>query len=108
MPLQLVRKPPIGNTRNDRLNITLDGRHTMKEKACMLMQVKSWLLHEQASTLSSQRFLYFLLDPTLSLTTLRDGRAVADYVLVIQNPYRSAPTNMIGARPRPAPPPSDG
>jgi hypothetical protein len=92
MPLHLVRKPPIGNTRSDRLKITLDGRHTMKEKACMLMQVKSWLLHEQGiDTVGPSDFYISLLDPNgYPLTTLRDGRAVADYILVIQSPYRSA------------------
>jgi hypothetical protein len=92
MTIQLVRKPPIGNTRSDRLKITLDGRHTMKEKACMLMQVKSWLLHEQGiDTVGPSDFYISLLDPNFyPLTTLRDGRAVADYILVINSPYRSA------------------
>ena len=46
MTLRMVRKPPVGNVRSDRLKVTLAGSHTMKQKACMLMQVKFWLHQE--------------------------------------------------------------
>jgi len=46
MTIQLVRKPPIGNIRSERLKIVLAGSHTMKQKASMLMQVKFWLHQE--------------------------------------------------------------
>ena len=46
MTIQLVRKPPIGKMNSERLKIVLAGSHTMKQKACMLMQVKFWLHQE--------------------------------------------------------------
>ena len=92
MPLQLVRIPPVGNVRSDRLKITLDGRHTLKQKACMLMQVKFWLQHEQGIDNAGPSDLYLsLLDPNgYPLTKFRDGQAMSDYSLVIESPYHCA------------------
>jgi hypothetical protein len=92
MPLQLVRKPPIGNARSDRLKVTLAGSHTMKQKACMLMQVKFWLHQEQGIDNAGPTDVYFsLLDPDgYPLTTFRNGNAIADYTLIIESPYHSA------------------
>jgi hypothetical protein len=92
MPIQLVRKPPIGNARSDRLKVTLAGSHTMKQKASMLMQVKFWLHQEQGIDNAGPTDVYFsLIDPDgHPLTIFRDGRAVADYDLVIESPYHCA------------------
>jgi len=92
MPLQLVRKPPIGNTRSDRLKITLAGNHTLKQKTCMLMQVKYWLRHEQGIDNAGPTDVYLsLLDPNgYPLTSFRDGQAFSDYILVIESPYHCA------------------
>ena len=46
MTIVLVRKPPIGKMNSERLKIVLAGSHTMKQKACMLMQIKFWLHQE--------------------------------------------------------------
>jgi hypothetical protein len=44
MTIQLVRKSPIGKMNSEHLKIVLAGSHTMKQKACMLMQVRfSWV-----------------------------------------------------------------
>ena len=44
MTIQLVRKSPIGKMNSKHLKIVLAGSHTMKQKACMLMQVRfSWV-----------------------------------------------------------------
>lgn len=92
MSLQLVRKPPVGNVRSERLKITLEGRHTMKQKACMLMQAKFWLHQEQGIDNAGITDLYLsLLDANgYPLTTFRDGLAIADYTMVIQSPYHCA------------------
>ena len=92
MPLQLVRKPPIGNTRSDRLKITLAGNHTLKQKASMLMQIKYWLQHEQGIDTAGPSDLYLsLLDPNgYPLTTFRDGQSMSDYNLVVESPYHCA------------------
>jgi hypothetical protein len=92
MPLQLVRKPPIGNTRSDRLKITLAGNHTLKQKTCMLMQVKFWLRHEEGIDNAGPADVYLsLLDPNgYPLTAFRDGKAFSDYNLVIESPYHCA------------------
>jgi len=92
MPLQLVRKPPIGNARSDRLKITLAGNHTLKQKTCMLMQVKFWLRHEEGIDNAGPTDVYLsLLDPNgYPLTSFRDGQAFSDYILVIESPYHCA------------------
>ena len=92
MTIQLVRKPPIGNTRSDRLKVTLAGNHTMKQKAAMLMQVKFWLHDEQGIDNAGPTDLYLsLLDPNAyPLTTFRDGQTITDYNLVIESPYHCA------------------
>jgi len=92
MPVQLVRKPPIGNTRNDRLKITLAGNHSLKHKTCMLLQVKFWLRQEEGIDNAGPSDVYLsLLDPNgHPLTAFRDGRAISDYSLVIENPYHCA------------------
>jgi len=107
MPLQLVRKPPIGNTRSDRLKITLAGRHSLKQKASMLMQVKFWLQHEQGIDTAGPSDLYLsLLDPNgYPLTAFRDGQAFADYILVIESPYHCAADEYDRPHPPPAPRP---
>ncbi len=64
MTIQLVRKPPIGNIKSERLKITLAGNHTMKQKACMLMQVKFWLHQEHGIDNAGPTDVYLsLLDP---------------------------------------------
>jgi hypothetical protein len=92
MPLQLVRKPPVGNVKSDRLKITLAGRHTLKQKASMLMQVKFWLQHEQGIEIAGPSDVYFsLLDPNgYPLTSFRDGQAISDYIVLIESPYHCA------------------
>jgi hypothetical protein len=92
LDLELVRKPPIGLTRSDRLKITLEGRHTMKQKAAMFMQVKFWLHNEHGvDDAGLSDFYIALLDPNgYPLTTFRDGRTIADYNLVIRSPYHCA------------------
>jgi hypothetical protein len=92
LDLDFVRKPPIGNPRSDRLKITLDGRHTMKQKAAMFMQVKFWLHQEHGvDNAGTSDFYVALLDPNgYPLTALRDGRCFSDFDLVIRSPYHCA------------------
>lgn len=92
LDLELVRKPPIGLARSDRLKITLDGRHTMKQKLAMVAQVKFWLHNEHGvDDAGASDFYIALLDPNgYPLTTFRDGRTIADYNLVIRSPYHCA------------------
>jgi hypothetical protein len=92
MTIQLVRKPPIGRVKSERLKITLDGQHTLKQKACMLMQVKFWLHHEHGIDHAGPTDLYLsLIDANgYPLTSFRNDVAIADYSLVIDSPYHCA------------------
>jgi hypothetical protein len=92
MTIQLVRKPPIGKMNSERLKIVLEGRHTMKQKTCMLMQVKFWLHQEHGIDNAGPTDVYLsLLDPAgYPLTTFRNELSVADYNLVIDSPYHCA------------------
>lgn len=107
MPLQLVRKPPIGNTRSDRLKITLAGNHTLKQKTCMLLQVKFWLSHDEGIDYAGPTDVYAsLLDPNgYPLTAFRDGKAISDYNLVIDSPYHCAADEYDRRHPLPGPRP---
>jgi hypothetical protein len=91
MPLELVRKPPIGFTRSERFKVTLLGSHTTKQKMGMLMQAK-FFLHEQGIDNAGITDVYFPLIDTHGhpLTNFRDGTPIADYSLVIESPYHCA------------------
>ncbi len=91
MTSQLVRKPAIGNQKIDRFKVTLLGRHSTKQKICMLLQAK-FFLHEQGIDNAGLSDAYFaLLDPDgHPLTQFRDGRLICDYNLVIDTPYHCA------------------
>ena len=106
MPLQLVRKPPIGNPRSDRLKITLAGNHTFKQKTCMLLQAKFWLHQEQGIDNAGPSDVYLsLIDPNgYPLTSFRDGRAVSDYDVVIDSPYHCAADEYDNRHPPPTAP----
>lgn len=92
MTLQLVRKPPIGNIRSERLKITLAGNHTIKQKVCMLLQVKFDLHREHGIDFAGPTDVYFsLIDPNgYPLTHFADGRAIAEYHGLIESPYHCA------------------
>jgi hypothetical protein len=92
MTIQLVRKPPVGKINSERLKIVLAGSHTLKQKTCMLMQVKFWLHHEHGIDFAGPTDVYLsLLDPNgYPLTTFRNDLSVADYNLVIDSPYHCA------------------
>jgi len=107
MSLQLVRKPPIGRIKTDRLKITLEGNHTLKQKTCMLLQVKFWLSHEQGIDTAGPSDVYLsLLDPNgYPITSFRDGKAISDYSLVIASPYHCAADEYDRRPPLPSPRP---
>ena len=92
MTVRMLRKPPVGAPKSDRLKITLAGNHTLKQKTCMLLLVKFWLQHEQGiDSAGPSDFYLSLLDPNgYPLTSFRDGKAISDYSLVIESPYHCA------------------
>jgi hypothetical protein len=92
MTIQLVRKPPTNKAFTDRLKVTLVGNHTMKQKACMLMQVKFWLQHEQRIGNAGTVDVYIpLIDADgHPLTQFANGTSIADYNVIIQSPYHCA------------------
>ena len=92
MTIQLVRKSPIGKMNSEHLKIVLAGSHTMKQKACMLMQVKFWLHQEHGIDNAGPTDVYLaLLDENgYPLTTFRNELSISDYSLVIDSPYHCA------------------
>jgi hypothetical protein len=91
MPWELVRKPPVGNTRSDRFKVTLLGNHSTKQKIAMLTLAK-FFLHEQGIDNAGITDVYFpLIDPNgYPITNFRDGTPVADYNLIFRSPYHCA------------------
>jgi hypothetical protein len=105
MTVRMLRKPPVGAAKSDRLKITLAGNHTLKQKTCMLLQVKFWLQHEQGIGTAGPSDLYLsLLDSNgYPLTTFRDGQAISDYIVVIEHPYHCAADEYDSRQPLPVP-----
>lgn len=91
MTIQLVRKPPIGNFKNERLKVTLRGRHTMKQKLAMFSLAK-FMLHEQG--IDNAGPCDFYISPIdaagYQLTHFGDGKLITDFDIVIDSPYHCA------------------
>ncbi len=91
MTVRLLRKPPLGGEKIDRLKVTLLGSHTVKQKIAMMTQVKFWL-HEQGIDHAGMSTFY--IDPRDAnghpLISFRDGNLITDYHLVIDSPYHCA------------------
>ncbi len=92
MHLLLIRKPAFGNLQSERLKVTLDGNHTIKQKIAMLLQVKFELHQEHGIDYAGPTDVYLkLLDPNgYPLTHFADGRAIADYNGLINTHYHCA------------------
>ncbi len=92
MSVQIVRKPPIGNAKTDRLKITLAGNHTLKQKTCMLLQAKYYLQHEQNIDFAGPTDVYISLIDQFGhpLTHFFNGNAIGDWTIVIDHPYHCA------------------
>jgi hypothetical protein len=103
MTVRMLRKPPVGAAKSDRLKITLAGN----QKTCMLLQVKFWLQHEQGIGTAGPTDVYIsLLDPNgYPLSTFRDGQAISDYIVVIESPYHCAADEYDRGHPPPVPRP---
>jgi hypothetical protein len=92
MPLRLVKKQTIGNSRSENFRVTLEGSHTTKQKISMLLQAK-YFLHEQGIDHVGMTNVYFpLIDSNgYPLTNFRDGRSISDYnQLIVESPYHCA------------------
>jgi hypothetical protein len=107
MTVRMLRKPPVGAAKSERLKITLAGNHTLKQKTCMLVQVKFWLQHEQGIDTAGPTDVYIsLLDPNgYPLTAFRDGQAISDYLVLIESPYHCAADEYDRCHPPPVPRP---
>ena len=92
MTLQLVRKPPIGHVKSERLKVILAGNHTMKQKLCMMALAKFELHQEHGIDFAGPSDLWLsLIDKNgYPLTHFADGRLIADFNLLIESPYHCA------------------
>lgn len=92
MTVRILRKPPIGNAKSDRLKITLAGNHTLKQKTCMLLQAKYYLQHEERIRFAGPTDVYISLidEHGHPLTHFFNGNSIGDWSLVIDHPYHCA------------------
>ena len=91
MTIQLVRKPPIGKSRTERFKVTLNGRHTIKQKLGMMTLAKFWLHENGIDNADVTDFYVPLIDPNgHPITNFPDGRLITDFDLVIESPYHCA------------------
>jgi len=92
MTIEWKRKRPIGIISAERLKITLDGTHSIKQKIAMLLQVKFELHHEHGIDFAGPSDVWLsLVDQNgYPLTHFADGRLIADYNPTITHPYHCA------------------
>jgi hypothetical protein len=91
MTIQIVRKPPIGKIKTDRLKVTLKGNHTLKQKLCMSMQAIHHLKLEGFVNAGPMDMWIPLIDPFgYELTHFSNGNLIADYHIIVESPYHCA------------------
>jgi len=91
MSIQIVRKPPIGKIKTDRLKVILTGQHTLEEKECMARQVMHLLINEGFSFAGTTDMWIPLIDPFgHELTHFSSGKLIADHNIIINSPYDCA------------------
>jgi hypothetical protein len=92
MTLQLIRKPPTTKKFNERLKITLEGNHTLKQKVGMLLEAKFWLEHEHGIRFAGPTDVW--IGPVDEwghpLTHFANQNPFADWSLLIRSPYHCA------------------
>jgi hypothetical protein len=92
MTVKLVRIPPIGKIRTERMKITFEGHHALEEKACMFMQAIAVLEHDHRIFRAGE--CDFWLKPVDAdnhpLVLLPDGQSIAEHKLIVDNPYHTA------------------
>jgi len=92
MTVKLVRLPPIGNVKTERIKIVLEGNHTLEEKICMVMQAIAVLEHEHRIFRAGNCDLWLapLDDHNHPLTFFADGEPIGQHKLIVNSPYSSA------------------
>lgn len=91
MPIQFVKKPPIGKTGSGRLKGTMAGNHTLEEKVCMTIQMFHRLQLDGFPKAGTIDFYIPLLDlDAHPLTHFADGNLISEYNMVINSPYDCA------------------
>ena len=92
MTIRMLRKPPIGNLKSDRLKITLAGNHTLKQKTCMLLLARYYLQHEQNIGFAGPTDVYLALVDEFGhpLTHFRNGNTISDWNMIVDHPYHCA------------------
>ena len=102
MPIQFVKKPPIGKTGHGRLKGTLLGNHTLDEKQCMAIQIFHRLQLEGFPNAGTIDFYIPLLDlDAHPLTHFADGKLISEINMRLDSPYECAADEYDR---RPAPP----
>ena len=92
MTHRLVRKPPLGNARMERLKIVLGGNHSLKQKAAMLLEAKFILEHDYRLRFAGPTHVYApMIDADgHPLSHFPDGSLITDFDLVIDSLYHCA------------------
>ncbi len=92
MTVLLVRNPPIGKVRSERMKVTLDGNHELEEKLCMIMKCFAVLEHEHRIFRAGACDLWIApIDiHNHPLASFPDGRLIADHRIIVDSPYHSA------------------
>ena len=89
--IRIVRKPPIGNIKTDRIKAIMQGNHTLEEKLCMSVQVLSLLQREGFGHAGQIDWWIPLIDPAgHELTHFADGRLISDCQIIVESPYPCA------------------
>jgi hypothetical protein len=91
MPIQFVKKPPIGKTGSGRLKVTLAGTHSLDDKQCMAIQIFHRLQLDGFPNAGTIDFYIPLLDSDIHpLTHFANGTLISDFDMRIDSPYDCA------------------
>lgn len=91
MDVRILKKPPLFNTKSERLKVTLLGDHAIDDKACMFLQAVAFLT-EQGFTNAGLIDMYIPLQDAdrHPLSHFRDGTPIAGHYITIEGPYSCA------------------
>src|SRR5258708_2149484 len=102
MTIRIVRKPPIGNIKTDRLKAIMQGNHTLEQKLCMSRQVIHLLQMEGFECAGQMDMWIPLIAPDgHELTHFANGKLISDSQIIVESPYDCAADNYDMPRPRP-------
>jgi hypothetical protein len=106
MSFEILPKPPVGNTKTERLKITLEGNHTLKQKISMLLEIKFWLNEKHGISFAGPSDVYVALIDQYGhpLSHFANHEAIGNLWVRSRSPYHCAADEYDNRYPSPSAP----